>query len=306
MNHMRDVNAHRLRCLRVIGRIAECSSGPPLPFLSQLSPSRESLTTLELFLKRNIRPSYNDFRLFVQSCSCLQSLVLQSCSIQSFPSPVVLTEIPTLRALTFSGDTRDEQFYSFFEFLLTPAIETLELCEMDNEEWIFFCEWMKETGTPKYPRLQSLVLVDVSIGDHVDNSFADTCPLLRHIAIHGDQFDKSLVITLAGWAYFLGSDSNANIRWIHLRMLSISDVTASLDLIRHVVDGRIAAGVPLRKIRLDRRARMTTTSLDELRSLVQLEMFEFENDSHKFYNVLDSSEDETDWTKKLWAGGMDG
>lgn len=305
VSHFQGVDSANLECLRIVDRDGKKGSGPSI--LPHFATSRVSLTTLELTsLKGDLRPSYADFRAFAQSCSSLQTLVLHTCSIQTFSTPIVLTEIPSLQSLTFSGDTREEQFYSFFEFLFTPAIETLELCDMDSEEWNYFCEWMDETEVLRYPRLRSLILVDVSTDEHVDNSFADSCPSLRHIAIRGSQFELSLISTLAGWSYFSGGNGDTDIRWIHLHTLSISDITASFMLIRHIIGSRIAAGMPLRKLRLDRLLYEDEAALDVLRSYVQLELFECGNSLPRLHrHILESSEDETDWTKELWRGGID-
>jgi hypothetical protein len=305
VSQFQGVNSPKLECLRVVDHNGQYGSGPSI--LPHFAASRVSLTTLELnSLKGDLRPSYAEFRAFVQSCSSLQNLVLHTCSIQTFSPPIVLTEIPSLQSLTFSGDTREEQFYSFFEFLFTPVIETLELCYMDSEEWNYFCEWMEETDVPRYPRLQSLILVDVSTDEHVDNSFADACPLLRHIAIRSSQFEQSLISTLAGWSYFSGGNGDTDIRWIHLHTLSISDITASLMLIRHIVGSRLAAGIPLRKLRLDRLIYEDDAALDVLRSSVQLELFKYGSSLHRLHHhILESSEDEIDWTKELWRSGID-
>jgi hypothetical protein len=215
--------------------------------------------------------------------------------------------MPTLQTLSSGKSTIDGQIIPLFDFLFTPALETLELRDMDRDNWRDFTVWMEHAGAPKFAKLRSLVLINISFGNHIDNSFAGACPLLRHIAICDERFDCNTITTLARWLHLSDDRGHAltGIQWIHLHTLTLSSMAVSSKELRCIIDGRNAAGVPLRKIRLNSFF-MTDNAINELESFIQVETFQYRKMQHRLHYCIDRGrEDEVDWTRELWRSPID-
>ncbi|KAH9926846.1 hypothetical protein B0H21DRAFT_712293 [Amylocystis lapponica] len=181
---------------------------------------------------------YPQFRDLLAASPSLTKLILRGKHVELRPTriyePIL---VPTLRYLELSGDN----VCRMSSILVTPALETLTLANVDESEFREFVAWLPTAGA-RYPALQSLILLNVET--YAFSSITE----LTIINSGADRFLELLRIKQPG------SDSCGPISprahtptWPLIKTMTLVD-DASYDKLYEIVSERAKLRLPLKRL----------------------------------------------------------
>jgi hypothetical protein len=163
---------------------------------------------------------------------------------------IVEIEVPSVLTLCILGRDVDFLSYSIGPTVFTPSLQALYMEQMGSSIFhTFVIRLEKQTTGARYPRLQSLHLIDIEHDRFYMADLMSATPNINHLAL----LDRSIphyarVVFNFIRDYDMGQISTTGSLWPHLH--TITTTVVDIQLLREVVSGRIAGGCPLRKLTL--------------------------------------------------------
>ncbi|KAJ6468610.1 hypothetical protein C8R47DRAFT_803045 [Mycena vitilis] len=226
------------------------------PFINQLE-NLDLFTTSDAFLMQ--LAEHFDTSSDTHSIPCLRHLCLRS-TIPRLNGPVgaiLQAYICELRTLTL-GNFNEHHLSSLFPLLSSTVLEELRLNDLSRECWDGFVRAL-DTDSLTFPALRVLKLSSIpSAALPADGHFGRAFPALEHLSLlHVD------------CSTFLAALADPGSRlWPRLRSVVLNN--ADYRVLCSVVEGRIAAGVPLAALEVDSPKFIDAISLQWLQKHVAL------------------------------------
>lgn len=311
-----------LRCMRLCPVRDEFGSVT----LGNLLPAQAQLTTLELYFDPAKIFAYIYMRDVFRAFPSLATLILHGACIQLAQcAPDMVIELPSVRSLSI-GIVNDctDGWLSTMTVLSTPALQTLELWNFDEEQFHLYRESMEHRTSAKYPALKSLRLLEVRndrCSDDMGVWLMKACPMITHLAINGPFAEILRIIT--GLPPSMAVDESAHLSaypvWPKLSSLTLigTDVRRISQMeelmLLNVMCSRPRMG--LTELRMERRIveYMNHRSVTHHKSIgkwlpdsVRLEQIETE-DYHAYLSRITSPylEEKVFGTSTFWQNSMD-
>lgn len=218
----------------------------------------------------------NFFDAFADMAHTLITLQLEGIILRVEPGEHCFhINFPSLTALVInypdylSEGQDDGDYISYlWDCINVPALESLTLYWMDGEQFHTIMDSLhrQHVASTANGGLKSLSLCDIDVDDYADD-LTLTCPNLSHLTLTGDATAPVLKFILESDQQKSVAPSNNNtdtgLLWPNLHALSV--VSPDDEILRALVLGRKALGLPLVKLRIRRRS----GSIDWYRQHVQ-------------------------------------
>lgn len=207
------------------------------------NPPLTGLSTLDIrWLWNRTRLAYSQFRDLLAASPALTKLILRGKHVELRPGseyePICL---PALRYLELSGDN----VCRMCSLLITPALETLTLVNVDESEFREFVGWLPFAG-PRYGALQSLSFVNVATCT-LTGEFTSAFSTITQLSIVNSNADQFLELLRTKQSDRDACITPGMLIWPRLKHITLLD-DANYDKLYGMVAERAAMSTPLQRL----------------------------------------------------------